>query len=85
MADLSKTSGCALARIMRKECARRGIKGVKVVYSEELPRDPVADPNDSPEPQREGSSRRSTPGSTPFVPGVAGLIMAGEVIKELSF
>ena len=84
VADISKTSGCALARIMRKECAKRGIKGVKVVYSEELPRTPVESPDDLPEPQREGSSRRSTPGSTAFVPAVAGLIMAGEVIKELS-
>lgn len=84
VADISKTSGCALARIMRKECAKRGIKGVKVVYSEELPLTPCEDPDDPMEPQREGSSRRSTPGSTPFVPGVAGLIMAGEVIKDLS-
>ena len=84
VADISKTSGCALARIMRKECAKRGIKGVKVVYSKELPLEPQEDLNDPPEPQREGSSRRSTPGSTAFVPGVAGLIMAGEVIKDLS-
>ena len=84
VADISKTSGCALARIMRKECAKRGIKGVKVVFSEELPLEPMADPNEPPEPQREGSSRRSTPGSLSYVPGAAGLIMAGEVIRELS-
>lgn len=84
VADISKTSGCALARIMRKECAKRGIKGVKVVYSKELPLEPQEDPNDPLEPQREGSSRRSTPGSNAFVPGVAGLIMAGEVIRDLS-
>lgn len=83
VADISKTSGCALARIMRKECAKRGIKGVKVVYSQELPLEPQIDPNEAPEPQREGSSRRALPGSTAFVPGVAGLIMAGEVIKDL--
>ena len=83
VADISKTSGCALARIMRKECARRGIRGVKVVYSEELPLTPCEDPDDPMEPQREGSSRRSTPGSAAFVPGTAGLIMAGEVIKDL--
>ena len=83
VADITKTSGCALARIMRKECAKRGIKGVKVVYSKELPLEPLEDPDDPLEPQREGSSRRSTPGSTAFVPGVAGLIMAGEVIKDL--
>lgn len=84
VADISKTSGCALSRIMRKECAKRGIRGVKVVYSEELPLTPEADPNEPPEPQAEGSSRRSLPGSTAFVPGVAGLIMAGEVIKDLT-
>lgn len=84
VADISKTSGCALARIMRKECAKRGIKGVKVVYSKELPLTPEEDPDDLIEPQREGSSRRSTPGSTAFVPAVAGLIMAGEVIKDLA-
>ena len=81
VADISKTSGCALARIMRKECAKRGIRGVKVVYSEELPLTPDADPA---EPIPEGSSRRSLPGSTAFVPGTAGLIMAGEVIKDLA-
>ena len=81
VADISKTSGCALARIMRKECAKRGIKGVKVVYSQELPQEPQSD--EVQEPQREGSSRRSTPGSTAFVPGVAGLIMAGEVVRDL--
>ena len=84
VADISKTSGCALARIMRKECAKRGIRDVKVVYSKELPLTPCEDPDDPPEPQREGSSRRSTPGSTAFVPAVAGLIMAGEVIRDLS-
>ena len=81
VADISKTSGCALARIMRKECAKRGIKGVKVVYSEELPAQ--QDESVEIEPQREGSTRRSTPGSVAFVPAVAGLIMAGEVIKDL--
>ena len=83
VADISKTSGCALARIIRKECAKRGIKGVKVVYSKELPLTPQESPDDPLEPQREGSSRRSTPGSNAFVPGVAGLIMAGEVVKDL--
>ena len=82
VADISKTSGCALARIMRKECGKRGLKNIKVVFSEELPLDPQTDGEDI-EPQREGSSRRSTPGSVSFVPAVAGLIMAGEVIKDL--
>ena len=80
VADISKTSGCGLARVMRKECAKRGIRGVKVVYSEELPLTPEIDPT---EPIPEGSSRRSLPGSCAFVPGTAGLIMAGEVIKDL--
>ena len=77
--DISQTSGCALARIMRKECAKRGLAGIKVVYSQELP----AAQQEEPEPQPEGSTRRSTPGSTAFVPAVAGLIMAGEVVKDL--
>ena len=81
VADISKTSGCGLARVMRKECAKRGIRGVKVVYSEELPLTPEVDPT---EPIPEGSSRRSLPGSCAFVPGTAGLIMAGEVIKDLA-
>ena len=80
VSDISKTSGCALARIMRKECAKRGLKGVKVVYSEELPLEPRGEA----EPIPEGSSRRSLPGSVPFVPGVAGMIMAGEVIRDLT-
>ncbi len=80
VADISKTCGCGLARIMRKECAKRGIKGVKVVYSEELPLNPET-PTDEQLPA--DSSRRSLPGSTAFVPGVAGLIMAGEVIQAL--
>ena len=84
VSDITKTSGCALARIIRKECSKRGLKGVKVVWSPELPLVPQPDPNEPPEPQREGSSRRSLPGSTAFVPGVAGLIMAGEVIRDLS-
>ena len=84
VSDISKTSGCALARIMRKECAKRGLKGVKVVWSEELPLEPQVDPAEFQEAQREGSSRRALPGSIAFVPGVAGLIMAGEVIRDLS-
>lgn len=80
VSDISKTSGCALARVIRKECGKRGIKDVKVVWSEELPTPTTG----TPEPIPEGSSRRSLPGSVPFVPGVAGLIMAGQVIRDLS-
>lgn len=81
VADISKTYGCALARIMRKECAKRGIKGVKVVYSKELPHPQKEQPQEK---IPEGSSRRALPGSVSFVPGVAGLILAGEVIKDLA-
>ncbi len=81
VADISKTSGCALARIMRKECAKRNLKGIKVVYSQELPVEPQ--PDCTQEALPEGSSRRSLPGSTAFVPGVAGLMMAGAVVQDL--
>ena len=84
VADISKTSGCALSRVIRKECAKRGIKGVKVVYSEELPLKVENDAEEMAQSREAGSSRRSLPGSTPFVPGVAGLIMAGQVIRDLA-
>ena len=72
--DISKTSVCPLAKVMRKELKDRGIKGVKVVYSKEIP----VKPADSDE-----TSRRQTPGSLSFVPPVAGMILAGEVIKHI--
>ena len=80
IADISKTSVCPLARIMRKECAKRGIKHLKVLFSTEdpIPSDPGAI---SDEELPEG--RRALPGSVAFVPSVAGLIIAGEVIKDL--
>ena len=74
VADISKTSVCPLAKVMRKELKDRGIRGVKVVYSKEIPVKPV----DSDETQR-----RQTPGSLSFVPPVAGMILAGEVIKYI--
>lgn len=76
VADIYKTSVCPLARVMRYECRKRGIRKLKVVYSTEPPRRPV-------EPCREDSGKRDTPGSVAFVPSVAGLILAGEVIKDL--
>ena len=81
IADISKTSVCPLARIMRKECAKRGYKDVKVLYSmeEPLPSHPEAL---SDEELPEG--RRALPGSVAFVPSVAGLIIAGEVIKDIT-
>jgi tRNA A37 threonylcarbamoyladenosine dehydratase len=79
IADISKTSVCPLARIMRKECAKRGIKHLKVLFSTE---DPLSPGSESSEELPEG--RRSLPGSVAFVPSVAGLIIAGEVIRDLT-
>ena len=76
VADIYDTSICPLARIMRKECRARGIKRLKVVYSKEMPARPVKK-------IEEQTVRRDTPGSVSFVPPVAGLIIAGEVIKDL--
>ena len=81
IADITKTSVCPLARIMRKECAKRGIKHLKVLFSTESPIAPapdVATAEELPE------GRRALPGSVAFVPSVAGLIIAGEVIKDLA-
>ena len=79
IADISKTSVCPLARIMRKECAKRGIKHLKVLFSTENPIAPTQLPQEElPE------GRRALPGSVSFVPSVAGLIIAGEVIKDLT-
>ena len=78
--DINKTTFCPLARIMRKELKKRGIPHLKVVYSQE----PAITPGtDSGEPL-EMSGRKPVPGSTAFVPAVAGLILAGEVIKDLA-
>ena len=79
--DISKTSVCPLAKVMRKELKARGIKHLKVVYSKELPLNPIEDDAFVSD---EARSRRATPGSVAFVPSVAGLILAGEVVKDLS-
>ena len=76
VADISETSVCPLARVMRRELKKRGIDHVKVVFSTE--------PALVPAPTEEPTARRSTPGSTAFVPAVAGLILAGEVIKDIA-
>ena len=81
IADITKTSVCPLARIMRKECAKRGIKHLKVLFSTEDPL-PSAPVSSLTEELPEG--RRALPGSVAFVPSVAGLIIAGEVIKDLT-
>lgn len=78
VADISKTSGCHLARIIRKELRRRGIRHHKVVFSPELPRS-VQSADEAPPP-----GRRSIPGSVAWVPGCAGLILAGAVVMDLT-
>ena len=77
VADTYATSGCPLARIIRKELRKRGVLKQKVVYSKELALKPLDDPT-APKNQR-----KITPGSTAFVPAVAGLVLASEVIKDL--
>lgn len=80
VADISKTSVCPLARVMRQELRKRGIHHLKVVYSREIPLSPRTDEScEAPQ-----ASRRSTPGSVSFCPSVAGLIIAGEVIRDLT-
>ena len=79
IADIAKTSVCPLARIMRKECAKRGIRKLKVLFSTEDPIKPLEAPGEElPE------GRRALPGSVAFVPSVAGLLIAGEVVKDLT-
>ena len=76
--DIYKTSVCPLAKVMRKELRNRGIENVKVVYSKET----AIKPQNSNEELQKG--KREIPGSVSFVPSVAGLILAGEVIKDIS-
>lgn len=80
VADIYKTSVCPLAKVMRRELKKRNIKHLKVVYSKEEPLEPIADAEFVSDEKRQ---RRTTPGSIAFVPSVAGLILAGEVIKDL--
>ena len=75
VADIYKTSVCPLAKVMRRELKKCGVKHLKVVYSKEMPITPKV--------ELESESRRATPGSTAFVPSVAGLIIASEVVKDL--
>ena len=78
VADIYKTSVCPLARVIRLECKKRRIKRLKVVYSKEEPRTPL--PSD----EQKGTAGRTAPGSVSFVPPVAGMILAGECIKDLT-
>ena len=80
VADLYETSVCPLARVMRRELKKRGIDSCKVVYSREEARTPL----DGLLSQEESGGRRSVPGSVSFAPSVAGLVAAGEVIRELA-
>lgn len=91
VADIYEISVCPLARVMRRELRKRGIKKLKVVYSKEPPMTPVEDMAIScrtncicpPGTARKCTQRRQVPGSTAFVPAAAGLIIAGEVVKDL--
>lgn len=89
VADIYKTKVCPLAKVMRRELKKRGVKNLKVVYSEEIP----VSPRDMEEgfkericnsSEEQKNTRRSIPGSVAFVPSVAGLIIAGEVVKDLA-
>ena len=92
VADIYETSVCPLARVMRKELKKRGIKKLKVVYSKEPPMTPLDDMSIScrtncicpPGTARKCTQRRQVPGSNAFVPSVVGLIIAGEVVKDLT-
>lgn len=75
ISDIFKTSGCPLCRVMRTELRKRGVKKLNVVWSPEEPVKPAQ--------TNEETGKRQTPGSLPFVPGAAGLIMAGKIIIDL--
>lgn len=91
VADIYETRVCPLARVMRRELRKRGVKQLKVVYSEEVPIRPLEDMSIScrahcicpPGTKRHCTDRRDIPGSVAFVPPVAGMILAGEVIRDL--
>ena len=92
VADIYETSVCPLARVMRRELKKRGIEHLKVVYSKEPPMTPIDDMSIScrthcicpPGTARKCTQRRQVPGSNAFVPSVVGLIIAGEVVKDLT-
>lgn len=92
VADIYKTKVCPLAKAMRRELKKRGIKNLKVVYSEEKPIRPIDDMAIScrtncicpPGAKHKCTERRDIPGSAAFVPSIAGLIIAGEVVKDLA-
>lgn len=79
VADISKTTICPLARVMRKELKKRGISHMKVVYSLEEALTPVGA-----EEEMAATGKRQIPGSAPYIPGIAGMLLAGEVVKDLA-
>lgn len=81
VADIYKTSVCPLAKVMRRELKKRNIKKLKVVYSKEEPLEPIEEDVFVSD---EARTRRATPGSIAFVPSVVGLILAGEVVKDIA-
>lgn len=87
VADIYETSVCPLAKVMRRELKKRGIDHLKVVYSKEKPMTPIEDSENScvcpPGTERKCTVRRQIPGSLAFVPSVVGLIIAGEITKDL--
>ena len=93
VADIFKTSVCPLAKVMRKELKKRGVRSLKVVYSKEIPISPTETEGSSCATScicpagttRKCTTRRQIPGSMSFVPSVAGLIIAGEVVKDIIF
>lgn len=92
IADIYDTSVCPLARVMRRELKKRNVRSLKVVYSDEQPIRPIEDMSIScgthcicpPGAEHKCTERRDIPGSTAFVPAVAGLMIAGEIVKDLS-
>ena len=91
IADIYETSVCPLARVMRHELRKRGVRSLKVVYSDEQPIRPIEDMSIScrshcicpPDAKHKCTERRDIPGSTAFVPAVAGLLIAGEVVRDI--
>lgn len=84
VAPVEETSVCPLARVMRRELKKRGITGVKAVYSKEEPRLPRFGEGETQSGGADGAPRKAIPGSVSFVPAVMGLLLAGEVIKDLT-
>ena len=92
IADIYDTKECPLARVMRYELRKKGVRELKVVYSDEIPTRPIEDMSIScrthcicpPDAKHKCTERRDIPGSTAFVPAVAGLLIAGEVVKDIT-